>query len=128
MLTTAVLVARFFIGIVKRIMSDTYYRTLFVMTFIVLLIGTLFAWLVAEWPLLESALYAVTTMSMNTPYGGPLVGSAGVTMKCFHMAYTFLSVGVFIVFTMETGKTMIATYEETMQKMAERRAKKKAAE
>jgi len=126
-LTTAVLVARFFIGIVKRIIADAYYRSLFVMAFIVLLIGTLFTWLVAKWPLLDSALYAVTTMSMITPYGGPLVNSAGVGMKCFHMAYTFLSVGVFIVFTMETGKTMIATYDETAKKMAERRAKKATA-
>ncbi len=48
-------------------------------------------------------------------------------MKFFHMGYTFVSVGVFIIFTIETGKTMIAPYEETMKKMAERRTKKAAA-
>jgi len=35
--------------------------------------------------------------------------------------------GVFIIFALETGRTMLATYDETMKKMAERKAKKAAA-
>ena len=67
------------------------------------------------------------TMSMNTLYGGPHVEAAGNEMVFFHMVYTFLSVGVFIIFTMETGKTMPGTYDDTMKKMADRKAKKAAA-
>ena len=61
---------------------------------------------------------------MNTPYCGPLVSAAGKEMEFFHMGYTFLNVGVFIIFALETGKTMIATYEATMKKLEERKAKK----
>lgn len=75
-------------------------------------------------PFPDALLYAVTTMSMNTPYSGPLASASGPEMEYFHMAYTFLSVGVFIIFTIETGRTMLSTYEGAMQKMAERKAKK----
>jgi hypothetical protein len=127
MLISLIIAARFIIGIVQRLRSDAYYRSLGIVTLIMLLIGTLFTWLVGKWPFVDAMLYAVTTMSMNTPYGGPLTRAAGTGMKCFHLAYTFLSVGVFIIFTMETGKTMLATHKETMKMIAERRAKKAAA-
>lgn len=127
MITSLVLAARFVFAIVQRLVRDAYYRSLGIVTFILLMIGTLFIWLVGKWPFLDSMLYAVTTMSMNTPYSGPLASAAGTGLKCFHMAYTFLSVGIFIIFAMETGKTMLATYEGTMKALAERRAKKKAA-
>lgn len=126
MITSLVLAVKFLIGIAKRLMTDGYYRSLGILTLIVLLIGTLFTWLVAQWPFINSMLYAVTTMSMNTDYGGPLVRASSTGLKCFHMGYTFLSVGVFIIFAVETGRTMIGTYEETMKKMAERKAKKAA--
>ncbi len=127
MITSLILAARFVIGIVQRLARDAYYRSLGIVMFIMLLIGTLFMWLVGKWPFVDAMLYAVTTMSMNTPYSGPLVRAAGTELACFHMAYTFLGVGIFIIFAMETGKTMIATYEETMKKIAERRANKAAA-
>jgi len=124
MLTSLFLSLQFLIGIGRRFASDAYYRSLGILIVIMLLIGTLFAWLVGKWPFVESLLYAVTTMSMNTPYNGPHVEAAGAEMTFFHMAYTFLSVGVFIIFAMETGKTMIGTYDETMKKMADRKARK----
>ena len=53
-------------------------------------IGTLFTWLVGKWPVIESFLYAVTTMSMNTPYSGPHVEATGTEMVFFHRVHTFL--------------------------------------
>jgi len=43
------------------------------------------------------------------------------------MAYTFASVGIFIIFAVETGKTMLGKYEEAMKKLAKRKAKTAAA-
>lgn len=127
MLTSLILAFQFLLGIGKRLVNDVYYRSLGIIMLIQLLIGTLFAWLVGNWPFMESILYAVTTMSMNTPYGGSHVEAAGTVMVIFHMVYTFLSVGIFIIFAMETGKTVHSTYDEAMKKMAERKAKKAAA-
>ena len=127
MITSLILSIQFLIGIGRRLRSDPYYRTLGVLTLIILVIGTLVVWLAGGWPFADSLLYAVSTMSMNTPYSGPLVAAANTGLKFFHMGYTFLSVGVFIIFALETGKTMITTYEEFMKKMADRKAKKAAA-
>ncbi len=124
MITSLVLSVQFLVGIATRLGRDAYYRSLGVLTLIVLVIGTLYTWLVGGWPFPDALMYAVTTMSMNTPYSGPLASAAGAEMEYFHLAYTFLSVGVFIIFTLETGQTMLATYEGAMQKMAERKAKK----
>lgn len=124
MITSLVLAVQFLIGIARRLGRDAYYRSLGILTLLVIVIGTLFTWLVGRWPFGDAMLYAVTTMSMNTPYSGPLASAAGAEMEYFHMAYTFLSVGVFIIFTLETGKTMLATYEETVKKMADRKARK----
>jgi len=126
MITSLILAAQFLIGIGRRLARDVYYRSLGMVLLIMLVIGTLFVWLVGKWPFADALLYAVTTMSMNTPYSGPLALAAGSEMVYFHMAYTFLSVGIFVIFAMETGKTMLATYEDAMRKMAERKAKKAA--
>jgi len=126
LITSLLLSLQFMIGIGKRLASDAYYRSLGVLVSILLLIGTLFTWLVAKWPFVESLLYAVTTMSMNTPYSGPHVKASGREMELFHMVYTFLSVGIFIIFAMEAGRTMLATYEERKKKSAERKAIKAA--
>jgi len=127
MITSLLLSAQFLIGIFRRLARDAYYRSLGVVMVILLVIGTLYTWLVGKWPLADAMLYAVTTMSMNTPYSGPLASTAGREMAFFHMAYTFLSVGIFIIFAVETGKTMLATYEDAMKKLAERKARKAAA-
>ncbi len=124
MITSLILALQFMVGIGKRLASDAYYRSLGLVLVMLLLIGTLFVWLVGNWPFTESLLYAVTTMSMNSPYGGPLVEAAGPELVFFHMGYTFLSVGVFLVFTIETGKTMLASYDESKRKKAARKAQK----
>lgn len=126
MLTSLFLASQFLIGIFRRLARDAYYRSLGMVLLIILAIGTLYVWLVGKWPLVDALFYAVTTMSMNTPYSGPLVAAAGRGMAVFHMAYTFVSVGIFLIFTMETGKTMLITYEDAMKKLAERRARKAA--
>jgi len=123
MITSLALAVQFLIGIARRLGTDAYYRSLGILTVIILLIGTLYTWLVGLWPFPDALMYAVTTMSMNTPYSGPLASAAGGEMEYFHMAYTFLSVGVFIIFTLETSKTMLATYEHAMKKMADRKAR-----
>ena len=50
MITSLVLAVQFLIGIAKRLASDAYYRTLGVLVAIVLVIGTLFVWLVGGGP------------------------------------------------------------------------------
>ena len=127
MITSLILSAQFIVGIVKRLIHDAYYRSITVVLLLYILIGTLFAHLVGNWPFRDSIIYAVTTMSMNTPYEGPHIVSAGLAMEVFHMFYTFLSVGSFLIFAMETGKTMLMTYEETANKRAKRKAMKAAA-
>lgn len=127
MITSLILAAQFVIGIGRRLARDVYYRSLGMVMLIMLVIGTLFVWLVGKWPFADALLYAVTTMSMNTPYSGPLVAAAGAEMALFHMAYTFLSVGIFLIFAMETGKTMLTTYDGAIKKIAERKARKAAA-
>jgi hypothetical protein len=126
MLTTILLAFQVLIGIIKRLINDHYYRSIGLLNLLVLLVGTLYTWLAGGWPIKESILYSVTTMSMNTPYSGPLIEASGDEMLFFHMFYTFLSVGIFLIFTMETGKTIHSTYEEVMKKMAQRSAKKNA--
>lgn len=127
MLTSLILSLQFLIGIGKRLANDAYYRSLGILILILLLIGTLYTWLVGKWDFVSALLYALTTMSMNTYYNDSNVAAAGNEMAFFHMGYTLLSVGVFIIFAVETGKTMVATYEDFMKKMAERKAKKAAA-
>jgi hypothetical protein len=44
------------------------------------------------------------------------------------LIYLFLGVGLFLLFALETGKTMVQSYEELTRKVAERRARKRAAD
>jgi len=127
MITSLLLATQFLIGIFKRLANDAYYRALATVMLIMLVIGTLFMWLVGKWPFVDALLYAATTMAMNTPYSGPLAAAAGAELALFHVAYTFISVGIFLIFSIETGKTMLSTYESAMQKLAERKARKAAA-
>ena len=98
MITSLLLAAQFLIGTFRRLARDLYYRSLGMVVVILQVIGTLFTWLVGKSPFVGALLYAVTTMSMNTPYSGPLASAAGRDMVFFHMAYTFLSVGTFLIF------------------------------
>ena len=47
MITSLILSAQFIVGIVKRLIHDAYYRSISVVLFLFLLIGALFAHLVA---------------------------------------------------------------------------------
>jgi hypothetical protein len=55
--------------------------------------------------------YLLATMTLNSPYG---VGWGPVTIFgiIFNIIYLFLSVGIFLIFVLEVGKTMIKTYED----------------
>lgn len=44
----------------------------------------------------------------------------------FNISYAFLGVGLFLIFVLETGKTMVQSYEEFTRKMTDRRALKRA--
>jgi hypothetical protein len=88
-------------------------------------IGTLFFWLVEGRTFLQALAYAVGTLAMNSPYGhawGPAT-TGGIVFNIF---YLFLGVGLFLIFVLEAGKTMVQSYEEFTRKMAERRAVKRA--
>jgi hypothetical protein len=62
-------------------------------------------------------------MAMNSPYGigwGPQT-TGGVL---FNIMYLFFSVGLFLLFVLEAGKTMVRSHEELFKRMAERNALK----
>jgi voltage-gated potassium channel len=125
MATSLLLVLKFGFDIVKRLIHDAYFRALGSALLMMLLIGTLFFWLAEGRPFLHALAYSAATMSMNSPYGigwGPQT-TGGVL---FNILYLFLSVGIFLLFVLEAGKTMVQSYEEFFKKMAERKALKRA--
>lgn len=123
------LLIQFFIGIGKRLYKDPYYRALGILTLIIIAVGTLFMWLAQGWAFLNALMFAVSTMSMNSPWGTGL-GPVKTSGLIFYFIYTFLAVGVFLIFVLETAKTMHGTYDETMKMIenfkAKRAAKKRA--
>ena len=125
MLTSLLLILKFGYDIVRRLVHDAYFRALGSALLMMLLIGTLFFWLAEGRPFLHALAYSAATMSMNSPYGigwGPQT-TGGVL---FNILYLFLSVGIFLLFVLEAGKTMVQSYEEFFKKMAERKALKRA--
>jgi len=125
MATSLLLILKFGYDIVKRLIHDAYFRALGSALLMMLLIGTLFFWLAEGRPFLHALAYSAATMSMNSPYGigwGPQT-TGGVL---FNILYLFLSVGIFLLFVLEAGKTMVQSYEEFFKKMAERKALKRA--
>lgn len=123
MLASFVLLFKFLIDIIKHLLRDTYFKSLAVVMFMILIAGTLFYWLAQGRSILQAFAFAASTMAMNSPYGiewGPTT-YAGVI---FHVIYTFISVGIFLLFVLETGKTMVKTYEDFKLKMAERKTRK----
>jgi len=125
MTTSLLLLLKFGYDIVKRLIHDTYFRALGSVLLIVLLAGTLFFWLVEGRTFLQALAYAVATMAMNSPYGigwGPRTVGGII----FNLIYLFLSVGLFLLFVLEAGKTMVQSYEDFFKKMAERKALKQA--
>ena len=125
MSTSLLLLVKFAYDIVKRLIHDAYYRSLGSALLLILLAGTLFFWLVEGSAFLYALTYSAMTMAMNSPYGfgwGPQTPGGLV----FNIIYVFLSVGLFLLFVLETGKTMVQTYDEFLKKMSERRARKRA--
>ena len=64
-------------------------------------------------------------MAMNSPYGigwGPTT-TIGII---FNILYFFFSVGLFLLFVLETGKTMAQSFEAYIKKITEHRALKQA--
>ena len=125
MTTSLLLLLKFGYDIVKRLIHDAYFRALGTVLLLMVLIGTLFFWLVEDQAFLHALTYAVGTLAMNSPYGtgwGPQT-TVGIV---FNIVYLFLGVGLFLLFVLEAGKTMVQSYEEFMKKMAERKAKKRA--
>jgi hypothetical protein len=129
MTTSLLLLFKFGYDIAKRLVQDAYFRALGIVLFLMVLIGALFFWLVEGQSFFHAIVFAAMTLAMNSPYGigwGPHTAGGIV----FFIIYTFLGVGLFLLFVLEAGKTMVRSYEELLAKMAERRAlnqtKKKA--
>jgi voltage-gated potassium channel len=124
MLTSFLLLFKFGYDIVRRVIHDAYFRALGSALLTMLLVGTLFFWLAEGRTFLQALAYSAATMAMNSPYGigwGPQT-TVGII---FNIIYLFLSVGLFLLFVLEAGKTMVQSYEEYFKKMAERKALKR---
>jgi len=125
MTTSLLLLFKFGYDIVRRLIHDAYFRALGTVLLMMVLIGTLFFWLVEGQTFLHALTYAAGTMAMNSPYGigwGPQTAGGVV----FNVIYLFLGVGIFLLFVLEAGKTMVQSYEQFTRKLAERRAAKQA--
>ncbi|PBJ05629.1 two pore domain potassium channel family protein [Flavobacterium sp. ACN6] len=124
MLIELALTGKFIVDIVKRLRNDKTFRTLGFLLFVLILVGTMFFWLVEDLPFLKSLAYSVGTLSMNSPYDREITFSTiGVV---FNIIYIFIGVGVYIIFVIEAGRTIIKAHEEFEKKQAEKKALKKA--
>ena len=124
MLLELALSGKFIYDIVKRIINDKVFRTLGFLLFILILVGTLFFWLVEGKTFLQALAYAVGTLSMNSPY--KLAPEKTISVV-FNIIYIFIGVGVYLIFVMEAGRTIITGHHEFEKKMAARKAARKAA-
>ena len=61
---------------------------------------------------------------MNSPYN---LAPQKTISVIFNIVYIFIGVGVYLIFVMEAGRTIISAHHEFEKKMAERKAAKKAA-
>jgi hypothetical protein len=125
MTTSLLLLFKFGYDIVKRLIQDRYFRALGSVLLMMVLVGTLFFWLVEGETFLHALTYAACTLAMNSPYGTGW-GPQTVGGIVFNIIYLFLGVGLFLLFVMEAGKTMVQSYEEFTRKLAERRAARAA--
>ena len=124
-MVSLVLLFKFIFDIGKRLVTDVYFRTLGSLLVTMMLVGSLFFWLVEGQTFGHAFVYSAMTLAMNTPWGigwGPHT-TAGVA---FNLVYMYVGVGLYLLFVLEAGKTMIRSYEEFSAKMAERKAKKQA--
>jgi hypothetical protein len=122
---TLLLLLKFAYDIVKRLTQDAYFRALGTVLLLMVLIGTMFFWLVEGQTFLHAPSYAAATLAMNSPYG---TGWEPQTVGgiVFNVIYLLLGVGLFLLFVLEVGKTMVQSYEEFTRRMAERMTKRQA--
>ena len=123
MLIELALSGKFIYDIIKRLRNDKVYRTLGFLMFVLVLVGTMFFWLVEHRSFLEAIAYAIGTLSMNSPYN---IGPRSTIGVIFNIIYIFIGVGVYLIFILETGKTIVAAHEDFEKRQAERKALKKA--
>ena len=116
--------AKFIVDIIKRLIHDKMFRTLGFLLFVLILVGTLFFWLVEGQTFLGSLAYAVGTLSMNSPYN---LAPQKTVAVIFNIIYIFIGVGVYLLFILEAGKTIVTAHEDWEKKRAEKKAAKKAA-
>jgi hypothetical protein len=114
MLIELALSGKFIYDLVKRLIHDKVFRTLGFLVFVLVLIGTMFFWLVEGKTFIDGMHYAVGTLSMNSPSAGP-VSTVG---KIFDMLYRVIGVGVFLTFILEAGKTIVTAHHDFEKKQA----------
>jgi hypothetical protein len=123
MLLELALAGKFIFDIIKRLRSDKVFRTLGFLLFVLILVGTMFFWLVEKRPFLGALAYSVGTLAMNSPYKQAPQSTIGVI---FNIIYIFIGVGVYLIFVLEAGKTILSSHMEWEKKRAEKKAAKKA--
>ena len=123
MLIELALSGKFIYDIIKRLRNDKVYRTLGFLMFVLVLVGTMFFWLVEHKGFLRGLAYAVGTLSMNSPYNLAPKSTVGVV---FNLVYIFIGAGVYLLFILETGKTIVSAHEDWEKRRAEKKALKKA--
>ena len=124
MLLELALSGKFIYDIVKRLIHDKVFRTLGFLLFVLILVGTMFFWLVEGRSFLGALAYAVGTLSMNSPYN---LAPHKTISVIFNIIYIFIGVGVYLIFILEAGKTIVTAHEDFEKKRAEKKAAKKAA-
>jgi voltage-gated potassium channel len=117
------LIGKFIYDIVKRLINDRHFRTLGFLLFVLVLVGTLVFWLSGELNFLQGLAYSVGTLAMNSPYKLAPQTTFGVL---FNLIYIVVGVGVYLLFVLEVGKTILSSHIEFEKKLAERKALKKA--
>lgn len=65
MVTSFLLLLKFGYDIIKRLIHDAYFRSLGILVLIMIVIGTLFVWVVEDRTFLQALAYAVATLSMT---------------------------------------------------------------
>ena len=114
---------KFIYDIIKRLRNDKAFRTLGFLLFVLIVVGTLFFWLVEGKSFLKALAYAIGTLSMNSPYNLAPQSTIGII---FNFIYIFIGAGIYLIFVIEAGKTILTAHEEWEKKRAEKKALKKA--
>ena len=123
MLVELALSGKFIYDIFKKLRSDKVFRTLGFLLFVLILVGTMFFWLVEKRSFLQAISYSIGTLSMNSPYN---IGPRTTVGVIFNLVYIFIGVGIYLLFVLKAEKTILSSHEEWEKKRAEKKALKKA--